>query len=194
MTKPTARLAWPQALSSAGLAGVIAAFLMVLPLRAFALGTLACGALCVIFYRRRNPSANPTAGMGARLGALAGLSGFGILALLLIVQVTVFHSGGQLKQTVMEAVRQAATRRPDPAAQQALEFLNTPQGFAVMLVIGMGFVLAVFVVLAGLGGAIGAAFLRRKEPPGPSAVEIPRDTEFSHRQDRDSSKEKPSSR
>ena len=61
---------WSEALPSAALAGLIAAFLMFIPLGGFGLGMIAAGVLSVLFYRRRNPVSNLTPAMGARLGAV----------------------------------------------------------------------------------------------------------------------------
>ena len=42
----------------------------------------------------------------------------------------------------------------------------TPQGMAFMLAFGFVFMGVLFVVLSGVGGAISAALLRQKAPPG----------------------------
>jgi hypothetical protein len=65
----------------------------------------------------------------------------------------------------MEGMQQAAARNPDPQAQQVMEFFKTPQGIVVLLTICLIGVLLAFVIFSGLGGAIGAALLRRKERP-----------------------------
>jgi hypothetical protein len=45
-----------------------------------------------------------------------------------------------------------------------LDYFITPQGLAVMMVFGFIFTAIMFVLLAGVGGAISAALLRRKGP------------------------------
>ena len=136
---------------------------MIIPFGAFGLGMLAAGALSVVLYRRRNPVANLTAGMGARLGAVSGVLGFGIFAILTSVEVVVFRSGGQLRAALLEAVQQSAARSSDPQAQQLLEYLKTPQGLALVMVLGLIVMFAAFLLFSSLGGALGAALLRRKE-------------------------------
>ena len=155
---------WSQALPAAALAGLVA-ILMIIPLGAFGLGMLAVGALSVLLYRRRNPAANLTPGMGARLGAVSGALGFGIFAILTSVEMLAFRSGGQLRAALLEAVQQSAARSSDPQAQQLLEYLKTPQGLALVMVLGLIVMFVAFLVFSSLGGALGAALLRRKDPP-----------------------------
>lgn len=154
---------WSDALPSAALAGLIAAFLMFIPLGAFGLGMIAAGVLSVLFYRRRNPASNLTPAMGARLGAVSGALGFGIFAIFSAVGTLVFHSGGQLRAALLEAVEQSAARSSDPQAQQVVEYLKTPAGLALMMGLGLGFVLVAFLILSSLGGAVGAAMMRRRD-------------------------------
>lgn len=154
---------WSHALPSAALAGLIAAFLMFIPLGAFGLGMLAAGVLCVVFYRRRNPTSSLTPGIGARLGLVSGTLGFGIFAIFSAVGTLVFHTGGQLRAAMLEAIAQSAARSSDPQAQQIIEYLKTPPGLALMMGLSLGVVLVAFLILSSLGGAIGAAMMRRKD-------------------------------
>lgn len=154
---------WSDALPSAGLAGLIAAFLMFIPLGALGLGMLAAGVLSVIFYRRRNPASNLAPGMGARLGAVGGAFGFGIFAILSTLGTLLFHTGGQLRAAMLEAVEQSAKRSADPQAQQVIEYLKTPPGLALMMGLSLAFLLVAFVILSSVGGAVGAALTRRKD-------------------------------
>ena len=160
---PATGIQWAQALPSAALAGLVAAILMIVPFGAFGLGMLAAGALSVAIYRRRNPAANLTPALGARLGAVSGALGFGIFAILTSVEMVVFRSGGQLRAALLEAVQQSAARSSDPQAQQLLEYLKTPQGLALVMILGLIVMFVAFLVFSSLGGALGAALLRRKE-------------------------------
>ena len=153
---------WSQALPSAALAGLIAAVLMFIPLGAFGLGMIAAGVLAVLFYRRRSPVANLSPGMGARLGAVSGMLGFGIFAVFTSVEVLVFHSGGQLRAALLEAVQQSAARTSDPQAQQVLNYLKSPPGLALVMVLGLALMFVVFLIFSSLGGALGALLLQRK--------------------------------
>jgi hypothetical protein len=103
--------------------------------------------------------------MGARLGAVSGALGFGIFAILISIEVVVFRAGEDLRKTLLEAVRQSAARSPDPQAQQMLEYLKTPQGLALVMVLGLIVMFLIFLIFSSLGGAVGAALLRRKDRP-----------------------------
>jgi hypothetical protein len=162
---PSTGIQWSQAVPAAALAGLLVSFAIVIPLGAFGVGMAAAGVLSVLLYRRRIPSANLTPAMGARLGAASGALGFGIFAVLAALQMLVFRSGGQIRAALLEAIQQSAARSTDPQAQQAVEFLKSPQGFAVIMVVTLIVVFVVFVVLSSLGGALGAVLLRAKRRP-----------------------------
>jgi hypothetical protein len=160
----TKAIPWPQALPAAAVAGLVAAVLALVPLGGLGLGTLSAGFLSVLLYRRRNPVFNPTAGMGAKLGAVSGALAFAFLTVFLALWAAVFHTTGRIRETMIQAVEQSAARSSSPQqAQQALEFLKTPAGFAVMMVVGWVTMFVVFLVFSGVGGAIGAVLLRRKD-------------------------------
>jgi hypothetical protein len=159
----TTRIEWSQALPATALAGLIAAVLMMTPLAGFGLGMLIGGSLSVVFYRRRIPVANVTPGMGARLGMVSGILGGGIFAALLSVGTMLFHAWDTIREKLIEVVQQTAARNPDPQAQQALEFFKSPGGIVLLLATALIGTLMAFVVFSGLGGALGAVLLRRKE-------------------------------
>jgi hypothetical protein len=148
-------------LPSAGVAGVIAAVLMTIPLGGFGLGMLASGTLSVIFYRRRT-RVDITAGAGAKLGAVTGLLGFSIFAIFTAAEVQLFHKGGELRALLIEAVRQTAARSPDAQSQQVMQYLQTPAGLAVVMGLGLAVMLVAFLAFSSLGGALGAVLFRRK--------------------------------
>ena len=156
------KIQWSGAFPVAVQAGLIAAILMMFPLGV--LGLLAAGGIAVALYRRRNPGFPVTLGMGARLGAATGLIGFGIFTILGAVQVAVFHTGGQLREMLLDGVRQAAERNTDPQAQQVVEYLKTPAGITLALIFGMIILFIFCLILAAIGGAVGAAWFGRKRP------------------------------
>ncbi len=159
----TTRIEWSQALPATALAGLIAAVLMMTPLAIFGLGMLIGGSLSVVFYRRRIPVANVTPGMGARLGMVSGILGGGIFAALLSIGTILFHAWDTIRGKLIEVVEQTAARNPDPQAQQALEFFKSSDGIVLLLATAVIGTLVAFVIFSGLGGAMGAALLRRKE-------------------------------
>ena len=154
---------WSQALPSTALAGLLAALVMVIPFGAFGLGILAAGALSVVFYRRRNPGVDLTPGMGARLGAMSGVLGFGMFVALISVEMALFRSVGEFRTALFDAIQQSASRSSDPQAQQWLEYFKSPPGLALMLALALGVMFVIFVALASAGGAAGAVLLTRKE-------------------------------
>jgi hypothetical protein len=159
----TNRIEWSQALPATALAGLIAAVLMMTPLAGFGLGMLIGGSMSVVFYRRRIPMAHVTPGMGARLGMVTGILGGSIFAALLSIGTMLFHAWDTIRGKLIEVVEQTAARNPDPQAQQAMEFFKSPEGIVLLLTTALIGTLIAFVIFSGLGGALGAALLRRKE-------------------------------
>ena len=157
---------WSQGLPAAALAGLIASILMAIPLGAsFGLGMLAAGFLAVVFYRRRVPNASLRPGKGARLGVVSGALGFGMFAVVTSIQMVIFHSGDQLRAQLLDALQQSASRTSDPQAQQMLDYFRTPPGLVLMMIVGLIFMFIAFVLFSALGGALGAALLRRRDIP-----------------------------
>jgi hypothetical protein len=99
------------------------------------------------------------------LGAIGGFFGFAIFIVLAAVETVAFHMGNELRDTVLQAVKQAQERTADAQARQVLDYFLTPQGVIFIMVFFFIFKLISFVLLSGLGGAISAALLRRKGPP-----------------------------
>jgi hypothetical protein len=64
---------------------------------------------------------------------------------------------------MMEKIQQAAARYPGPEAQPFLDFVRSPNGFAIMMVASVIFGFVAFVVLGGCGGALAATFLGRRD-------------------------------
>jgi hypothetical protein len=158
-------LQWSKALPSAAIAGFVAAVLMLVPLGGFGIGMMAAGSLSVLLYRRRDPIAELTPGMGGRLGAVTGGFGFAMFGIFTAVEGLVFHSGGELHTALIEAVQQSAARTTDPQALQVLDYLKSPSGLALVMVMGLAVMLVAFVLFSSIGGAIAAFLVRRKPHP-----------------------------
>jgi len=156
-------LEWPEALAAAALSNLIAGILLVLVLGLPpALGVLTAGFLAVVFYRKRLPFAQLGASVGARLGTLSGAVAFVIVATSLAAGAIALHSWQRIQHSFLDALREASSRSPYPVPAQALEFFQTPLGFAVFLIT----TLVSFLIFASLGGIIGGVVLRRGKPPG----------------------------
>ncbi len=154
------------AIRSAATAGGLVAVLGFIPLgRAFVLVLPLVGFLTILLYRRRSLEPDLSAAMGFQLGALGGLFGSAIFGVLTALETLLFQAGNQLRDAMIQAIRQAQARAADPQARQMLDYFLTPRGLVVMMVLGFLFTAIMFVLLSGIGGAIFAVLLRRKNPP-----------------------------
>jgi hypothetical protein len=156
-------LDWSHGLSAATLAGVIGVILTVFLAQAFSLGILVSGALAVVFYRRRAPYAAISIGKGARLGALSGTISFAILTIWVAI-TTLFYGAETLRSRIMEAMDQASKRPFFQMTPEQLAYMKTPEGLTAMLIGGIFTLLLLFVLLSGVGGALSAAWVRRRRP------------------------------
>jgi hypothetical protein len=160
---PSAHIDWPYALRAAALAGLLAVILMIILRQAFALAMITAGFLSVYFYRRKNPFSNLTAGIGALLGALSAAFGTVFFALPCLILIFIVRSGGDGRAAIVAAFQQQVALSTDPHAQEFLGYLKTPEGFTLMMTVGIVAMLIFFLVLSSLGGAIAAAILRRRQ-------------------------------
>jgi hypothetical protein len=157
----TSALQWAHALPSAGIALLVAIFIIVVS-KSSGLGMLAAGFLSVVLYRRSCPAAHVTAGMGARLGALTGALGFGAVAATLALW-TAFRSGKEIHDAFLTYIRQNTAQSSDPRVQQVLELFNTPEGFTFIIIFTLVMTLVAFLIFSSLGGALAAFLLHRKD-------------------------------
>ncbi|HLX74429.1 MAG TPA: hypothetical protein VKR26_06810 [Terriglobales bacterium] len=158
--------AWRAANLAAGLGALAALILMLVtgvPQLAFLAWMLGGGMLAVVIYRRRQHLGALTAGMGARLGAMAGLMGFVIFGLLSLVQLLAMRSSGQLRATLEQALKASAARSGNPEAQQMVQQFLTPEGMRMLVILGIVLMLVLFVAVSTLGGALAAAISRKRE-------------------------------
>ena len=156
---------WRAKYRSALVAGGLAAVLSMIPIGpAFVFALPLAGFVSVLLYWRHSTSGEPTPGAGFRMGASAGLAGFIILAMLAAVQTTAFHGENELRASLIQAVKQSQERYADPQARQTLEYFMTPDGLIYLMIFGSLFMCVLFVLFAGIGGAMSAVLLaRRKE-------------------------------
>ena len=154
------RIDWSQAWPATALAALIGAVLMITPFAGLGLGLLIGGSLSAVFYLRRVPATRLTPGMGARLGMVTGVLGSGMLAIVLAVRTLLSHGWESVRADLIAGVEQAAARNPDPQTHQVVEFLNSPQGIVLLLIMAMITTVIFFVIFSGLGGTLGAALLR----------------------------------
>lgn len=150
-------------LRSAVYAGIIGAILSALPF-GFVFALPLAGVLSVVFYKKRAKLNELQPSKGFRLGALAGLCAFAAFLVLFGIEIQATHQGPELRQSMVDRIHHAQSMNPDPHAQEVFAYFLTSQGMVVMIITGFLFMGIVFVLLAGVGGAISAAFSRRGLP------------------------------
>lgn len=160
---PPPRVEWSQAVPAAAMAGIVLALAWVIPPVGFVLWVVAAGLVGVAFYRRRVPADTLTPRQGARVGAVSGLFGFVVFALLMAVELLA-RGGGRFRELLQQVMQQAASRNPDPRAQQAMQQLMTPAGMAFLVTFVMVLFLVVFLVFSAAGGALGAWLIGGRAP------------------------------
>jgi len=161
----SAEIEWLTATRVCAVAALIAALVMTLGLVIPLVAVLGAGSLAVTLYRQRNPAWTVNARSGAKLGAVCGILFFGAAAVFETVAVRLLHTGGQVRQKVLDALQQAASRSSDPQVQAAFDQLKTPQGIALMLVFGMVFLFLLSIAAGSLAGALTGSFLGRRNRP-----------------------------
>jgi len=156
-------IVWPVAIRGCAIAALIAALLMAFGLMVPLLAVLGAGFLAVSLYHRKNPAWLVNARSGAKLGAACGIIFFAFATVIETVAVAVFHTGGEVRKKMLEALQQAASRSNDPQVQAAFEKLGTPEGIALMMVFGMIFLFLLSIAAGSLSGALTGAFFGRKK-------------------------------
>jgi hypothetical protein len=130
----------------------------------FPLWMIGGGLLAVMLYRRRSPLLAVSTALGGKVGALAGLLGFLFFAFFtsayLTIATIVLHQGEQIRATLRGVLEQAANNNHDLRAQQLVQWMQTPDGLAIIMALSM--LLVAFLLLSTAGGIFGAAMARRK--------------------------------
>jgi predicted nucleic acid-binding Zn-ribbon protein len=161
----SAGIEWSRAIRVCAVAALISALVLALRLTVPLLAGFGAGFLAVALYHQRNPAWRVTARSGAQLGAACGFLFFVMAAIFVSLAVAVLHKGGQVRQTVMEAIQQAAAHSSDPQVQATLDRLKTPEGLAATLILMLIFLLVVSIAASTIAGALTGAFLGRRNRP-----------------------------
>jgi hypothetical protein len=119
------------------------------------------GLLAVRFYHRRRPEIAIVPSMGARLGVVTGMLGFFFYGIPQAIGLALSRS---VPETMRQAIEQAAAQTPDPRAQEVMHKLMSPGALAAFVTVLVVLFFVCFLVLASLGGAIGASVWGRKQP------------------------------
>jgi CDP-diglyceride synthetase len=152
-------LQWSYVFRTCAASALLAAMAMLLGLT-FPAAVLGGGFVSVLLYRRRTPGKMKPA-KGAQLGAITGAFCFVLVAIFGAAAASSPDFRAKLHTQIIEAAQKWASARPsDPQVQAALDQLKTPEGLTMMLIIGVLVFSVIFVVLASLGGMLGAMLTR----------------------------------
>jgi len=157
-------IVWRRAFQSCAIAASIAIVAMSLRLTPPLVAMPGAGFLAVLLYRRRNPNWMVTARSGAQLGAVTGLLCAGVFGIFLAIFKAALYSGEQVRQVMIEALQQAASRYSDPQVQATLDLLVKPENVGKLILNVVGF--ALFSIAAGgIAGALTGSFLGSRNRP-----------------------------
>src|SRR5260221_600034 len=155
---------WTYGLPAATLAGVVASVLMVASRGGFGIGMVATGTLAVVFYRRRDPNANISIWMGAKLGLMSGLVAFAISAAFVAI-VTLFSGMERLRAFLVEIVKQTLVFTSNPDSRQLFEQLLKPEDFRNLVLFYLFSFFVGFLLFSAIGGLMGATWMRFRRRP-----------------------------
>ena len=153
---------WSLALRPCALAALVASLLMSMGLNPF-VAMFSVGFLAVVFYRQRRREITIKATAGAALGALGGLLWFAMSSVLEALIVIFLHKGPELRNELVVRIQQAASQTSDPQVLAVFERLKTQGGLEFVMLTGLVFAFLASLVLGGLGGALGATILGRRD-------------------------------
>ncbi len=126
---------------------------------------IAAGGLSIAFYMRFEPHAEVRTSSGLKMGALAGFFGFLMYGIVASLTMLSAQTRTQFRLDMAKALQDAAAKSADPRAADMIrpfiDQLNTPAGLATMFALMLVFLLIFFVLLSGIGGAVGASLFGR---------------------------------
>lgn len=155
---PQSGVDWHIARSGVLIAGLLMGIVSSLPFGFLLI--LGGGALAVSRYQRRRGIGTST-GDGAKIGALSGVIGYVIFAI--IASIRYIQNTTAVRDQLVKALQEAGAKNPDPATREVIQKLSTPEGLALMLVFFMIVVFLLFLALSAFGGMLTAAISRRSQ-------------------------------
>jgi len=129
------------------------------------LAMAAGAAVAVAIYRRRPEVGTTLSGTaGAKLGAVAGLFSYGVLAIVIVIGCSV--DSLDVRQQLHAQLQQLQSQA-DPASRetmgQLIQKIDTPEGFAAFITAGLAISFVMFLVCGAAGGAISGAVAQRNQ-------------------------------
>ncbi|HXO35511.1 MAG TPA: hypothetical protein VN901_24495 [Candidatus Acidoferrales bacterium] len=158
----TGGIEWRGGFRACAIAAFISIVVMSLRLVPPLLAVPAAGSLAVILYHRRHPRVR--ARSGAQLGALTSVLSSAVFAIFFAIFLAVLEAGGQVRQQMIEALQQVASRSNDPQVQATLDLLVKPENVQKLMLGMVGFVL-ISIAAGSIAGALTGAFLGRRNRP-----------------------------
>ena len=99
--------------------------------------------------------------MGMKIGALAGMFGFMVNAVLTVMSFALFRSNNDFRRAMQEQMQRQMANNPDPKAQAIvqhfMDWMSSPQGAATFVVLILLVLGVVFIAITAAGGALGAS-------------------------------------
>ena len=155
------------ALRAAIMGGMIGGFGALIPSVPFiVLMMVAAGGLTITFYQRRAHEPNITSSQGFRLGMLGGFFGSLLYSVFISLTLLSANTRNAVRQSMTERLKEAMDTAVDAPTRQMItqlgETIATPSGLATVFFIFLAIFSVMFIVLAGIGGMIGAAMFGRQ--------------------------------
>ncbi|MHB1022433.1 MAG: zinc ribbon domain-containing protein [Acidobacteriaceae bacterium] len=134
---------------------------------------ISCSLITIRLYQRKVTPMTLDAGMGARIGMIAGLltafSTMTVNAITMVIQRYALHMGAtfdaQLTASIHQAMTRAAENNPDVQIQSFLSFWLSPEGRAGLVLATAAMLVAGIVVLAVVSGALAAKMFPARRRP-----------------------------
>ena len=169
---------WRMAIRCAAAVATVGGLLAVIALRvpvltpATVLWTVSGSLITLGLYQNRRPSARMDAGIGARIGAMVGVClGLGLAVPVAVAGVVArfgLHAmaafDGQmttLQGMVQQAMQQSAQRSGAPLPPNMMQFVQTQEYRAALVLMYCGFVAVALLAISALGGAFGGLLRTR---------------------------------
>ena len=159
------RAGWRAAITAGVVIGILASAPYIGGVQFCCFWTLGGGGVATLLYRRNSGQPIVPLSLGLRTGMLTGLVAFAVNALAAVAQLLAGRSAEirrQLAEQMQKSISESGADAQTVAAfQRFVGWMQTPEGFALMMTLGLVMLGLGFVLFTGLGGALGASILQR---------------------------------